>query len=73
MFDIESFNWEGLLLGAGVIAAQVIGILIAFVIVKAIGNKLIKRFFAKLTGKGDVTKGRALTLQTLSENVFLTY
>lgn len=70
MFDIESFNWEGLLLGAGVIAAQVIGILIAFVIVKAIGNKLIKRFFAKLTGKGDVTKGRALTLQTLSENVF---
>lgn len=70
MFDIESFNWEGLLLGAGVIAAQVIGILIAFVIVKAIGNKLIKRFFAKLTGKGDVAKGRALTLQTLSENVF---
>lgn len=52
------------------IAAQIIGILIAFIIVKAVGNKLINRFFNKLTGKGDVTKGRALTLQTLSENVF---
>ncbi len=70
MFELESFNWEGLLLGAGVIAAQIIGILIAFIIVKAVGNKLINRFFNKLTGKGDVTKGRALTLQTLSENVF---
>lgn len=70
MFDFENFNWEGLLLGAGVIAAQIIGILIAFIIVKAVGNKLISRFFDKLTGKGDVTKGRAMTLQTLSENVF---
>ncbi|WP_298829113.1 mechanosensitive ion channel family protein [uncultured Planococcus sp.] len=70
MFDFESFDWESLLLKAGLVAAQIIGILIAFVIVRAIGNKLINRFFAKLTGKGDVTKGRALTLQTLSENVF---
>ncbi|WP_223639093.1 mechanosensitive ion channel family protein [Planococcus sp. 4-30] len=70
MFDFESFDWESLLLKAGLVAAQIIGILIAFVIVRAIGNKLINRFFTKLTGKGDVTKGRALTLQTLSENVF---
>lgn len=70
MLDFESFNWEALFLGAGVIAAQVIGILIAFALVKAIGKKLIDRFFGKLLVKGDVTKGRALTLQSLSENVF---
>lgn len=47
-----------------------IGILIAFTLAIAIGKKLIKRFFDKLLVKGDVTKGRALTLQRLSENVF---
>ncbi|MDQ0429827.1 small conductance mechanosensitive channel [Planomicrobium stackebrandtii] len=68
--NFESFDWEALLFSAGVIAAQIIGILIAFALVKAIGKKLIDRFFDKLLVKGDVTKGRALTLQSLSENVF---
>lgn len=70
MFDFKNFDWEGLLFGAGVIAAQIIGILIAFLLVRAIGKKLINRFFEKLLVKEDVTKGRALTLQSLSENVF---
>ncbi|WP_142827486.1 mechanosensitive ion channel family protein [Planococcus soli] len=68
--NFESFDWEALLFSAGVIAAQIIGILIAFALVKAIGKKLIDRFFDKLLVKGDVTKGRALTLQSLTENVF---
>ena len=70
LFDFASFNWEALLLRAGIIAAQVIGILIAFAIVRAIGKKLINRSFDRLTKKGDVTNGRALTLRALSENVF---
>ncbi len=70
LFDYKDIDWEGLLIEAGLIAAQVIGILIAFFIVKAIGNGVISRFFDKLLKKGDVTKGRALTLQKLSENVF---
>ncbi|TWT08001.1 mechanosensitive ion channel family protein [Planococcus sp. CPCC 101016] len=70
MFNFENFNWEALLLEGGVIAAQVIGILIAFALVRMIGKKLIDRFFDKLLIKGDVTKGRALTLRSLSENVF---
>lgn len=70
LFDFASFEWEALLLKAGLIAAQVVGILIAFALVRAIGKKLIDRFFDKLLVKGDVTKGRALTLQSLSENVF---
>lgn len=70
VFDYKNFDWEVLLIEAGVIAAQIIGILIAFFIARAIGNKVIGRFFNKLLKKGDVTKGRALTLQSLSENVF---
>lgn len=69
LLELENFNWEVLLFTAGVIAAKIIGILIAFVIVKAIGKKLIDRFFNKMLGKGDITNGRALTLRSLSENV----
>lgn len=70
MFDYKTIDWEGLLVAAGLIAAQIIGILIAFFIVRAIGHKVISRFYGKLLKKGDVTRGRALTLQSLSENVF---
>nr|WP_285228745.1 mechanosensitive ion channel family protein [Planococcus sp. ISL-109] len=70
LLDFTSFNWEALLLGAGVITAQIIGILIAFAVVRTIGKKLIDRSFDKLIGKGDITRGRALTLRALSENVF---
>ncbi|MCM3609875.1 mechanosensitive ion channel family protein [Planococcus sp. MERTA32b] len=70
LFDYKNIDWEGLLVDAGLIAAQVVGIVIAFFIVRAIGNKVIGRFFGKLLNKGDVTKGRALTLQSLTENVF---
>lgn len=70
MFDYKNIDWEALLVSAGLTAAQIVGIVIAFFIVRAIGNKVISRFFGKLLKKGDVTKGRALTLQSLSENVF---
>lgn len=70
LLDFDSINWEGLLLETGIIAVKIIGILLAFIIVKAIGNKVIARFFGKMRGKGDITNGRALTLQSLSENVF---
>ncbi|MCH4826393.1 mechanosensitive ion channel family protein [Planococcus halocryophilus] len=70
MLDLGNFEWGVLLIGAGVIAAQIIGILIAFLLVRAIGKRLINRFFEKLLIKEDVTKGRALTLQSLSENIF---
>ena len=70
MFDFIDIDWGHLLVEAGIIAAQVIGILIAFAIVRAIGKKLINRSFDRLTKKGEVTNGRALTLRSLSENVF---
>jgi moderate conductance mechanosensitive channel len=69
LFDLGSFNWEGLLISTGLIALKIIGILIAFAIVKGVGKKVIDRFFNKLMEKEDITKGRALTLQRLAENI----
>jgi moderate conductance mechanosensitive channel len=70
LFDIEKFDWEGLLVDAGILALKVIGVLIAFMIVKAIGRKIMERAFNKLQQKQNITKGRALTLHKLAENIF---
>jgi len=70
LFDIGNINWEGLLISSGITILKIIGIFIAFAIAKAIGNKIIDRAFTKLKEKEDITKGRALTLQRLAENIF---
>ena len=70
LFDIGNINWEGLLISTGITVLKIIGIFIAFAIVKAVGNKIIERTFNRLTAKEDITKGRALTLQRLAENIF---
>jgi moderate conductance mechanosensitive channel len=57
-------------LSVGVVVLKIIGIFIAFYIVKRIGNKIIDRSFSKLLQKEEITKGRALTLQRLIENIF---
>nr|WP_077213530.1 mechanosensitive ion channel family protein [Bacillus dakarensis] len=70
LFSIDKFNWEGLLLNAGITALKVVLIFIAFMIVKRIGIKVIDRSFKKLMSRKDVTEGRALTLHRLAENIF---
>ncbi len=69
LFDLDNINWEGLLLSTGLIIVKIIGIFIAFAIIKKIGNKIIDRTFSKLLQKQDITKGRAFTLQRLMENI----
>jgi moderate conductance mechanosensitive channel len=69
LFDLGNFDWEALLINTGIIILKVIGIFIAFAIVKAIGNKVIQRTFTKLMNRKDITEGRALTLQKLTENI----
>ncbi|WP_102347703.1 mechanosensitive ion channel family protein [Bacillus sp. Marseille-P3661] len=70
MFNLGNFNWEALLINAGLVALKVIGIFLAFIIVKAIGKKLLERTFNKLSNRKDISEGRALTLQRLAENIF---
>ena len=69
LFDLANFNWEALLINSGIIILKVIGIFIAFTIVKGIGNKLIQRTFTRLMSRDEITEGRALTLQRLAENI----
>jgi len=67
--DFGNFDWEALLVSAGIILLKVIAIFIAFSIVKAIGNKVLERTFNKLMKRDDISEGRALTLQRLAENI----
>lgn len=69
LFDLVNFNWEALLLNTGIIILKIIGIFIAFFIVKKIGNRIIERTFTKLQEKQNITIGRAHTLQKLMENI----
>jgi len=69
LFDFLDINWEALLLNTGIIILKLIGVFIAFFIVKKIGNKVIDRTFTKLQDKQNITLGRAHTLQRLMENI----
>ncbi|MEH7234546.1 mechanosensitive ion channel family protein [Bacillus sp. JJ1562] len=69
MFGLVNYNWEALLINTGFTALKLIGIFIAFIIVKKIGNKVIDRTFTKLQDKQNISLGRAHTLQKLMENI----
>ncbi|WP_102273138.1 mechanosensitive ion channel family protein [Cytobacillus massiliigabonensis] len=69
MFNFKTFDWEGLLIDAGVKALEIIGILIAFVIVKKIGRKVLDRTFLNMSKRKNISEGRALTLHRLAENI----
>lgn len=66
----EKIDWSTLMTSAGIIIIKLVGIIIAFLIVKAIGNKVIRRMFHRLQERENISSGRALTLQSLSLNVF---
>ncbi|MFC0270732.1 mechanosensitive ion channel family protein [Metabacillus herbersteinensis] len=67
---IENINWSYILTTTGIIFLKLIGIFIAFIVVRAIGGKVIKRMFDRVQERKHITIGRALTLQSLSLNIF---
>ncbi|MEH7224087.1 mechanosensitive ion channel family protein [Bacillus sp. JJ1566] len=69
MINLVNYNWEALLINSGFTILKLIGIFIAFFIVKKIGNKVIDRTFTKLQDKQNISLGRAHTLQRLMENI----
>ncbi|QOR68386.1 mechanosensitive ion channel family protein [Cytobacillus suaedae] len=66
-FDID---WSTIVTVGSVIILKLLAIIIVFLIVKAIGNKIIKRSFEKVTKRDEISKGRAKTLEALTINVF---
>lgn len=71
MFDfLIDFDWEALLIKAGIIVIKVIGAYLAYMIVKGIGRRILDRTFNNILKRKEITEGRALTLHRLAENVF---
>ncbi|MDZ5712909.1 mechanosensitive ion channel family protein [Jeotgalibacillus sp. HH7-29] len=54
----------------GIVALKLIGILIVYLIVRAIGNRVLSGIFAKYESKENISVGRARTLESLTKNVF---
>jgi moderate conductance mechanosensitive channel len=69
LFDFTKIDWEELFINTGIIALKVIGIFIAYLIIKSIGRKILDRTFNKILNRKDITEGRALTLHRLAENI----
>jgi small-conductance mechanosensitive channel len=62
--------WAEILRSLGVVTIKLILILIAFAIVKGVGNRIIRTSFEKLENRKDMTEGRAHTLKSLTKSIF---
>ncbi|WP_216828147.1 mechanosensitive ion channel family protein [Alkalihalobacterium elongatum] len=67
---LQNINWTTFLEGAIVNLGQALLAIIAFLIAKAIGNKLITTGFAKMQAQRDMSVGRVKTLEKLTMNAF---
>ncbi|MGJ9383912.1 mechanosensitive ion channel family protein [Salipaludibacillus sp. CF4.18] len=67
---IEAINWTTIGTKALIVSLQLIGILIVFFIVRAIGNKFISSSFTKMSTQRNISGGRAKTLEKLTSNAF---
>ncbi len=65
-----NIDWSTIITVGSVIILKLLAIIIVFLVVKAIGNKIIKRSFEKVTKRDEISKGRAKTLEALTVNVF---
>jgi moderate conductance mechanosensitive channel len=67
---IEGIDWSSLIKDTGLIIVQLLAILIVFLIVKAIGKRVIHNAFQRFSEREDVSQGRAKTLEGLTKNIF---
>ncbi|OIJ12110.1 mechanosensitive ion channel protein [Anaerobacillus arseniciselenatis] len=67
---INSIDINAILISIVIIALQLLGIIIGYIIVKKIGSRLITRSFTKLSEQRGMHPGRTKTLEKLAINVF---
>lgn len=65
----QKVDWSSILTDTGFVLLKLLGIIVAFLIVKAIGRRVIKKMFQRLQERDNISTGRALTLQSLSLNI----
>lgn len=66
---ITNMDWTNILKGISIIFIKLIFVWIAYLIAKAIGNRLIRRSFDKVRQKGKISEGRATVLERLMFSV----
>ncbi|WP_244094322.1 mechanosensitive ion channel family protein [Jeotgalibacillus salarius] len=66
---LAEYEWGALFISIGIAALKIIGVIIIFMIAKAIGNRILSRVFAKYEHKENISVGRARTLESLTKNV----
>ncbi|WP_442905278.1 mechanosensitive ion channel family protein [Jeotgalibacillus sp. ET6] len=67
---LAEYEWGALLIALGIGAIKVIGIIIAFLIFRSIGNRVLTRTFERYEKRENVSANRARTLEGLTKNVF---
>lgn len=69
MTDFDHINWEKFFMDAGIITVKIIGIFIAYRIVKGLALKVLNNSFDNIMKRKNISEGRARTLQKLGENI----
>lgn len=69
MFNFANIDWDSLFIKGGMIVLQIIGVLIAYWLIRRIIRKILDRTFQNVMKRQDISEGRALTLHRLTENI----
>ncbi|WP_240732992.1 mechanosensitive ion channel family protein [Jeotgalibacillus sp. S-D1] len=67
---MAEYPWGSLFIGIGFGVIKIIAILIAYFIVRGIGNKILSGTFESYQKRKNVSEGRAQTLESLTKNVY---
>ncbi len=70
MKALEQVDWVSIIMNSSMILLKLIAIFVIYFIIRAIGNKMIKRAYSAFSEKHDVSLSRAQTLQSLTLNIF---
>lgn len=70
MKALEQVDWVSIIMNISMIFLKLIAIFVIYFIIRAIGNKMIKRAYSAFSEKHDVSLSRAQTLQSLTLNIF---
>lgn len=66
---LTNIDWITLLLSAGLVALRILIVLLIYIVIKKIAKAFVSRLFATYTQKNAISKGRAYTLESLTNNL----
>lgn len=70
VLNLGSYDWTIVLTAAGLLLAKLVGTLVAFMVIKGFGKKIISRSFTRVSARDNVSTARAKTLEGLTLNIF---